>query len=167
MTGYYSTHVPQPQPPFVREAPAYFRRHRQHYLLTSGTTGYHPNPSEAAIAPSLHGPYTVVGDVHPSDSSRTSFHTQISSVFKHSTKKDVFIALGDRWLPSYQEHGFKAHTAFEHYFAPGRDGDERMEEFAEVNTSVASYVWLPITFENDRLVVAWRDQWRLDEFEDR
>ena len=44
VTGYYSTHFPQPQPPFVREAPAYFSRDRRHYLLTSGTTGYYPNP---------------------------------------------------------------------------------------------------------------------------
>jgi hypothetical protein len=167
VTGYYSTHFPQPQPPFVREAPAYFRHNRQHYLLTSGTTGYYPNPSESAVAKSIHGPYTVLGDLHPTDASRTSFHTQISSVFEHPTKKNLYIALGDRWLPTYLEHGAKAHEAFEEHFAPGRDGDIRMEEFAEVNTSLADYVWLPLTFEGVRPVILWRDEWSLDEFEDR
>ena len=39
VTGYYSTHFPQSQPPFVREATAHFLRKGKHYLVTSGTTG--------------------------------------------------------------------------------------------------------------------------------
>ena len=167
VTGYYSTHFPQPQPPFVREAPAYFRRNRQHYLLTSGTTGYYPNPSESAVAPSYHGPFTVLGDLHPSDESRTSFHSQISSVFEHPGKTDLFIAVADRWLPGYLDDGAQAIEAFTEHFAPGRDGDEPMAEFAHVDSSIADYVWLPITFDGDRPIIEWRDEWSLDEFEDR
>lgn len=165
VTGYYSTHFPQPQPPFVREAPAYFARNRQHYLLTSGTTGYYPNPSEAAVARSYHGPFTVLGDLHPDDESRTSFHSQISSVFRHPTKRDLYIALGDRWLPRYLADGSQAIDAFTEHFAPGHDGDEPMEEFAEVDSSIADYVWLPIRFDGDRPVVDWRDEWSPEEFE--
>ena len=44
VTGYYSTHFPRPYPPTVREAPAHFRRNGKHYLITSGTTWYYPNP---------------------------------------------------------------------------------------------------------------------------
>lgn len=167
VTGYYSTHFPQPQPPFVREAPAYFRRNRLHYLLTSGTTGYYPNPSEAAVARSYHGPFTVLGDLHPSDTSRTSFHAQISSVFEHPGKKDLYIALGDRWLPRYLEDSSRAVAEFEKHFGPGRDSDEPMEEFAAVDTSIADYVWLPLKFDGDRPLIDWRDEWSLDEFEDR
>ena len=167
VTGYYSTHFPQPQPPYVREAPAYFRRNRQHYLITSGTTGYYPNPSEVAVAKSYHGPFTVLGDLHPTDSSRTSFRTQISSVFQHPAKKDLYIALGDRWLPRYEAHGSEAMAAFERHFAPGNDCDEPMEEFAHVDPSIADYVWLPLRFDGDRPVLEWRDEWTLDEFEDR
>ena len=36
VTGYYSTHFPHTQPPFVREATAHFSRHGRHYLITSG-----------------------------------------------------------------------------------------------------------------------------------
>ena len=92
-TGNYSTHFHLGAPPRVREAPAYFVRAGHRYLLTSGTTGYHPNPSKAASAASMHGPWTDLGDLHPTDSSRTSFNSQISSVFKHPDKKDLYITL--------------------------------------------------------------------------
>lgn len=99
VTGYYSTHFPHPGPPHVREATAHFIRKGKHYLVTSGTTGYLPNPSEIAIADSWHGPYTVLGNPHPGDESDTSYHSQISSVFKVQGKKDLYIACADRWLP--------------------------------------------------------------------
>ena len=99
VTGYYSTHFPRLGPPYTREAPAHFIRKGKHYLLTSGTTGYFPNPSELAIADTWHGPYRVLGDPHPADDTRTSFHSQISSVFRVPGKKDLYIALADRWLP--------------------------------------------------------------------
>lgn len=87
VTGYYSTHFPRLGPPYTREAPAHFIRKGKHYLLTSGTTGYFPNPSELAIADTWHGPYRVLGDPHPADDTRTSFHSQISSVFRVPGKK--------------------------------------------------------------------------------
>ena len=166
VTGYYSTHFPQPQPPHVREAPAYFSRNQKHYLITSGTTGYYPNPSQTAVAPGYHGPYTILGDPHPSDASRTSFHSQISSIFKHPGKRDLYIALGDRWLPRYLDDSSRAIAEFERHFAPGMDGDEPMEEFAYVDSSIADYVWLPIRFEGEVPVIEWRDSWSPDEYED-
>ena len=99
VTGYYSTHFPHAGPPYVREATAHFCRKGKHYLVTSGTTGYLPNPSEVAIADTWHGPYTVLGDPHPTDPSHTSFHSQISSVFQVVGKKDLYIAVADRWCP--------------------------------------------------------------------
>jgi hypothetical protein len=99
VTGFYSTHFPLVQPPYVREAPAYFTRHGRHYLITSGTTGYYPNPSEVAVAPSYHGPWTMLNDPHPDDPSRSSYQSQVSSVFRHPHKQDRYIALAARWLP--------------------------------------------------------------------
>lgn len=87
VTGYYSTHFPHPYPPYVREATAHFMRKNRHYLITSGTTGYLPNPSEVAAGDSWHGPFTVLGNPHPADKSNTSFHSQISSVFKVPGKR--------------------------------------------------------------------------------
>ena len=86
-------------------------------------------------------------------------------MFRHPGKKDLYIAVADRWLPRYLDHGDRAHQAFVEHFAPGRDGDEPMEEFAYVDTSIADYVWLPIRFEGDRPVIDWRDEWSPDEYD--
>ena len=64
VTGYYSSHFPRKYPPYVREATAHFFIKGKHYLVTSGTTGYLPNPSEVAVADTWHGPYQVLGNPH-------------------------------------------------------------------------------------------------------
>jgi hypothetical protein len=101
VTGFYSTHFPLMQPPYVRQAPANFIRHGLHHLVTSSTTGYYPDRSELAVAPSYHGPWAVLNDPHPDDPSRSSYQSQISCVFRHPHKRDLYIALADRWLPRY------------------------------------------------------------------
>ena len=30
------------------------------------------------------------------------------------------------------------------------------------NTSLADYVWLPISFEDGRVVIRWHDEWRIE-----
>lgn len=178
VTGYYSTHFPRPGPPLVREGPAYFRRGAKHYLATSGTTGYFPNPSEIAVADTFHGPWSVLGDLHPQDRSRTSFNSQISSVFKHPAKKDLYIALADRWLGPLSGPAFASgetsklvSEAFARRFAspPQPLSAEQMQTMArfgglKVNTSQARYVWLPIRFDGGRPVIEWRAEWSLEEF---
>ena len=166
VTGYYSTHFPQSHPPHVREAPAYFCRGRLHYLVTSGTTGYYPNRSEIAVAGSYHGPWTVLGDPHPTDPSQTSFHSQISSVFRHPHKRDLYIALADRWLPHYLDDGSEAAELFDEHFGPdGAGPDVQMPELTHVDTTLADYVWLPFRFEGEMAFLDWRDEWSLDEFD--
>lgn len=175
VTGYYSTHFPQSQPPFVREATAHFLRKGKHYLVTSGTTGYLPNPSQIAVADSWHGPYRVLGDPHPGDESRTSFHSQITSVFKVPGKKDLYIALADRWAPEHMHLPYEKYAEwFTLRFAPDRtpEEDARMQELKqylpadrEINTSKARYVWLPFRFEGEMGILDWHDRWSLDDFE--
>ena len=48
------------------------------------------------MASSYHGPWTVLGDPHPDDPYHTSFRSQISCVFRHPHKHDLYIAMGDR-----------------------------------------------------------------------
>ncbi len=170
VTGFYSTHFPHHEgPPFVREATAHFTRRGKHYLITSGTTGYKPNPSEAAVADTWHGPYTVLGNPHPSDGSRTSYHSQISSVFKVPGKKDLYIALADRWIPDHMEWDYREYMkAFRKAFDSDFDGevnDPGWISDTELNTSRARYVWLPIRFEGVRPVIDWLDEWRLEDYE--
>ncbi|AIQ70318.1 family 43 glycosylhydrolase [Paenibacillus graminis] len=178
VTGYYSTHFPNIQPPYVREAPAYFFRKGQHYLFTSGTTGYHPNPSEVAKAKTFHGPWEVLGDPHPEDVSRTSYNSQITSVFKHPFKKDLYIALADRWMPNLPELAGEDHANGEGYrksaeiyqaiFDP--DTDFVMEEthyslLIDINTSKADYVWLPVRFDGEMAYLDWKDEWKVEDYE--
>jgi hypothetical protein len=189
VTGYYSTHFPLGSPPWVREAPAHFFRKGRHYLLTSGTTGYFPNPSLLASAPSYHGPWTVLGDPHADDSSETSFNSQISSVFKHPGKKDLYIAVADRWLPDLPElagdwfssgalsramcggtsRQFDAEGVYGKPPEVGRSAADFPlavpQLLGDLNTSIADYVWLPLRFEGDMAHLDWTDEWCIDDFE--
>ncbi len=192
VTGYYSTHFPHKCPPYVREATAHFVRKGKHYLLTSGTTGYYPNPSEVAIADTWHGPYRVLGNPHPTDESNTSFHSQISSVFKVQGKKDLYIAVADRWLPGlqileYEDYARNYEAMFDKEM--GKVDWEPMKKKVAAhnartgekvvftpekrdNTSIADYVWLPLRFvkpceayPDGMVLIDWKDKWRLEDYE--
>ncbi len=168
VTGYYSTHFPRVSPPYVREATAHFMRNGKHYLLTSGTTGYLPNPSEAAIGDTWHGPYTVLENPHPGDDTNTSYHSQISSVFKVPGKKELYIACADRWLPQAMDKEYDVYKEmFESLFRDGGKSFDfsRMGEPIVENTSIADYVWLPLRFEGENVVIDWKDEWRIEEYE--
>ena len=179
VTGYYSTHFPLVRPPYVREAPAYFARRGKHYLITSGTTGYLPNPSEVAVAGTYHGPWTVLGDPHPNDSSRTSYCSQVSSVFRHPHKKDLYIALADRWLPALMNSPdfatgqlsediatlFATYERGKEPALPASFTPDLWKTMREEETSQARYVWLPLRFDGDMAYLDWRDEWRVDDFE--
>ncbi len=167
VTGYYSTHFPRKQPPFVREATAHFLRNGLHYLVTSGTTWYLPNPSELAVAESWHGPYRVLGDPHPGDDTHTSFHSQISSVFKVPGKTDLYIAIADRWLPNEMHRKYADYAIdFERQFNPELPRPEGWKpDYPEGNTRIADYVWLPFRFDGEMGYLDWRDEWRVEEFD--
>ena len=169
VTGHYSTHYPHPYPPFVREACAHFVRNHKHYLITSGTTGYLPNPSEVAIGDTYHGPFTVLGDPCPNDESKTTYHCQVSSVFKVQGKKDLYIAVGDRWLPEYMDLEYDQYAkAFQAGFDPNADEEFKkkypMPPFVK-NTKIADYVWLPIRFDGEMAYLDWHDEWRIEDYE--
>ncbi len=166
VTGYYSTHFPHPYPPYVREATAHFKRNYKHYLITSGTTGYFPNPSEVAIADTWHGPFKVLGNPHPEDETNTSYHSQISSVFKVEGKKDLYIACADRWLPEYMDIKYElCEEMFKSIFT-GQDFDRtRFGREVVENTAIADYVWLPIRFDGEMAYIDWKDEWRIEDYE--
>ena len=150
----------------MREAPAHFTRGGKQYLLTSGTTGYLPNPSQAAVAESWHGAYTVLGDPHRNDESHTSYHSQISSVYKVPGKKDLYIALADRWLPEHSYITYEQTKAqFISWFSPEHPAytDTGISRLVQ-NTSIADYVWLPLVFEDGKVYIDWRDDWRIEDY---
>lgn len=177
VTGSYSVIASHEQPPFVREAPAHFSYEGRHYLFTSGTTGYHPNPSEIAEAESLMGEWKVLGNAHPQDTSMTSYGSQICSVFKHPGKKNLYIALADRWMPYLRDMDPEAYDSGKVYediknnFLWSHSKDAELQKKVKwtvpaPNTSLSDYVWLPVTFEDGVPVLHWRYEWSIDEFED-
>ena len=121
-------------------------------MFSSGTTGYYPNPTLTHDAPSYHGPYVCKGHPHINDTDKTSFNSQISSVFRHPGKKDLYIALADRWIPDpklslpYETSA----AAFESICNPEAPRVDLSCLHMDIDTSVSRYVWLPIKFAGKR-----------------
>lgn len=44
---------------------------------------------------------------------------------------------------------------------------EEKVEGPKWNGALANYTWLPICFDGDRPFVEWRDEWRVEEYEDQ
>ncbi len=178
VTGFYSTHFPHVHPPYVREATAHFTYNNKQYLITSGTTGYLPNPSEVAVADTFHGPFRVLGNPHVNDKTGTSFHSQISSVFKVEGKKNLYIACADRWLPEYMDLPYEEYAEMYHMLYSPTDEKKDLsgvcDKYKKVveNTSIADYVWLPLRFEpptaenpDGMVYIDWLDEWKWEDWE--
>jgi len=168
----YHVHFPSQCPPLTREAPSHFMRNGKHYLITSGTSGKFPNPSEVAVSDTVDGPYQRVCDPHRGDTSCTSFHSQVSCVFKVEGKKDLYIAMADRWRPQqmdlrYEDYGRILHDMFSDEVSKEvrARAYEEVEKLPPANTSIADYVWLPLVFEEDHVYLDWRDSWKVEDFE--
>lgn len=172
VTGEYTTHFENLLPPYTREAPAYFERNGRHYLFTSGTSGYFPNPSKVAVFDDFHGEYTDLGDPHIGDDTHTSFNSQITCVLK-IPNKDLYIACADRWLPGKKSAWMAARVikgmqrAFKDY-VPDRSPKEAAPLSGKKvvhmeNTRKATYVWLPIEWEGEKPVIRWKEEWRWED----
>lgn len=177
LTENFSEHFFHEAPPYAREAPAHFFRNNKHYLITSGTTGYFPNPSEASLSDGWHGPYEMLHNPHPFDTSYTSYNSQISSVFQHPYKEDLYIALADRWKPELEETmkaewksgeaSRKIQEKFKRIFDPNSDFVFTEEDAKDmrINSSVSDYVWLPIKFKGSKVCIEWLDEWRIEDYD--
>lgn len=151
---------------------------RQHYLFTSGITGYTSNPSEVAVFTDYHGDYTVLGDPHVGDSTASSFNSQITSVIRIPGKKKLYIALADRWEPQttntdIPRKTFKAkEKAYLNHQPVPQDRKRkpvvRNREYELVGPTHdvynATYVFLPITFDGDKPTIHWQKEWKLSDY---
>ena len=168
-TNIYSTHIEKTRPPFVREAPCYFMYKSRKFILTSGTSGYFPNPTLTHEIKDLHGEWVELGETCKGDYEKTSFRAQFSSVFKHPFKKDLYIALGDRWLNDLPyKMDLSGEEMFDGYFSDeGPSFEENLLEiYSDENTSEATYVWLPIKFDSEgNPFIEWLSEWRIEDFE--
>jgi hypothetical protein len=177
VTKEYSAHFPGKIPPNTREAPVHFVRQGKHYLFTSGTTGYAPNPSQVATFDDYHGQYTDLGNPFPADTSNSSYCSQITDVIKIPGKQDLYVALADRWMPEACGTAepkkaqieitarFRGHKPQERNFAPVALKDMTGVKRTEWDVrQKATYVWLPITWENGAPKIYWKKNWKLEDF---
>lgn len=80
-----------------REAPAVFKRDGKYYVLTSGCTGWDPNVAQIAVADSIMGTWTVIGDPCRGPEADKTFYAQSTYVQAVQGKEDCYLAMFDRW----------------------------------------------------------------------
>lgn len=175
--GKFSEHFVGHRPPFTREAPSHFIRHGKHYMFTSGTTGYVPNPSKVAVFDDYHGHYTDLGCPHVNDQYDDSFGSQIACVV-YLPEKNLYVALADRWLPQLTRtdipvriakdyaRRYTKHQPFERDFSTPKVKDKTNVKRNKWDTTIESnYVFLPVVFDAEgKPTLIWRDEWRLEDY---
>ncbi len=81
----------------AREAPAMFKHNGYYFLITSGVSGWKPNPARVHRAKAVFGPYTDLGDFCRGDHTGATFNSQPTFVFEIRHKPGTFVYMGDRW----------------------------------------------------------------------
>ena len=179
VTGEFSEHYVDLHPPFSREAPTYFQKNGKHYLFTSGTTGYYPNPSQVCAFSDWHGDYEDLGDPCVDDVDGTSFYGQFTCVLQ-VPGTTLFIAMADRWKPTAFGKWFakKYYQLVKNAMSSGRHenitkpdrnpkstGDLPRKLLTHIeHTRIARYVWLPIEWDGEKPMIRWHPDWRLEDF---
>ncbi|TFH23584.1 MAG: glycosyl hydrolase family 43 [Bacteroidia bacterium] len=80
-----------------REAPAIFKQRGKYYLITSGCTGWAPNPASYAVADSVLGHWEVKGNPCVGKNAETTFDSQSTFVLQAGGSDNAFIFMADRW----------------------------------------------------------------------
>ena len=123
-----------------REAPAPFKYKGKYYIITSGCTGWAPNKASYAVADSMLGPWTTMGNPCVDDTTNTTFDTQSTYVIPYDAENGKYIYVGDRW------------------FNPDEGKD----------LSDSRYVLLPIEFGSGNTISLKKyENWTLDELENK
>lgn len=79
------------------EAQVIFKHAGKYWFIASGCTAWDPNPARSAVADSIWGPWTELGNpCHGQDAART-FGGQSTFVFPVAGKENAFIFMADRW----------------------------------------------------------------------
>lgn len=67
--------------------------------MGSGCTGWRPNEARSAVALSIWGPWTELGNSCVDERKELTYRSQSTYVLPVAGKKDAFIYMGDRWTP--------------------------------------------------------------------
>ncbi len=79
----------------AREAPAVFRQGEHYFMLTSGCTGWDPNPAQFAVAPHPLGPWEVRGNPCVGTDAEITFGVQ--PTFALPITPETTLVMFDRW----------------------------------------------------------------------
>ncbi len=117
------------------EAPAIFRHDGRYWMFSSGCTGWKPNPGRLAVADSIMGPWTALGNpcVGTPEQLADTFESQSTYVIPVVGREGAFIFAADRWRP-----------------------DDAID---------GRYVWLPVIFRDGQPELHWHDSWDLSVFD--
>ena len=80
-----------------REAPVVFKHNKKYYLITSGCTGWSPNPASYSVADNILGDWVQYDNPCTGKDADLTFLSQGTFVIPLDNKKDAFIFLADRW----------------------------------------------------------------------
>lgn len=118
-----------------REAPCVFKRNGKYYMITSGCTGWDPNPAMLHVSDTIWGPWKDVHNPWQGDPAMTklSFKSQGAVIFPLQDRKDAYVFLSDRWRPK--------------------------------QISDSRYIWQVLEFQGDHAIINWRDSWDLSVFD--
>jgi beta-xylosidase len=81
------------------EAPAIFKHEGRYYLIASGCTGWAPNAARSAVADSIWGPWTELGNPAVGPDAEVTFHSQSTYVLPVRDRNGAFVFMADRWRP--------------------------------------------------------------------
>ncbi len=121
------------------EAPAICKRNGKYHLIASGCTGWDPNAARSAVADSIWGPWTELGNpcegTNPENGfgPEKTFGGQSTFILPVQGKADAFIAMFDLWRPD--------------------------------NAIDGRYLWLPVILAGDGFKITWRNEWNLRSFD--
>jgi hypothetical protein len=121
-----------------REAPAPFWHAGKYWLITSGCTGWNPNPASVAVADTPLGPWRSYPNPCQGEGANRTFNTQSTAVIPApSGKAGEFIFLADLWKP-------KDLADSRYVWLPFR---------LEAQVSASS--------EKEAVAIYWQDRWKL------
>lgn len=116
------------------EAPAIVKAEGKYHMLASGCTGWAPNDARSYVADSIWGPWRAAGNP--------------------CRGRNAYNALGP-------DETFGGQSTFILPVA-GKPGVfvAMFDLWRPRNLIDSGYIWLPLTFENGRMSIPWRDEWK-------
>ncbi len=79
------------------EAQVVFKYAAKYWLIASDCTGWDPNPARSAVATSIWGPWTELGNPCRGPDAESTYGAQSTFVFPVAGKSGTFIFMADRW----------------------------------------------------------------------